>query len=193
MDAPVLIAGIGNIFQGDDGFGVAVARKLADAELPESVRVMDTGIRGIDLCFGLLDGYEMTILIDATRRGGEPGTLYTIEINPEEIPGGVDMELPNSHGLNPMCVLAMARRMGARFGRILMVGCEPLVVDCDDTGEIGLSEAVERAVDPAVGIVCDLVREFEINRREIFSYAVSEDCGDCDRGAGRGGSGAELA
>lgn len=174
MAAPILIAGIGNIFQGDDGFGVAVARMLAESEWPETVQVMDAGIRGIDLCFALLDKRELTILIDATPRGGEPGTLYLIEIDPGQIPDGEEeMELPNSHGLNPVCVLALAKRMGASFGRLLLVGCEPLIVDRDDTGEIGLSAAIQAAVGPAANMVMDLVSEFETKKKEVCSYAVS--------------------
>ncbi|MGH7848434.1 MAG: hydrogenase maturation protease, partial [Candidatus Binatia bacterium] len=74
--AKILVAGIGNIFLGDDGFGVEVARELAKRKLPESVRVVDFGIRGFDLAYALLDGYDLTILVDAAPRGGLPGTLY---------------------------------------------------------------------------------------------------------------------
>jgi hydrogenase maturation protease len=194
MNAPVLIAGIGNIFHGDDAFGVAVARDLAGMDLPDIAWVMDAGIRGIDVCFALLDYRELTILIDAAPRGGEPGTLYLIEIDPEQIPADAqDLELPNSHGLDPLPVLALAKRMGAQFGKLLLVGCEPLTVDRDDTGEIGLSPAVQSAVAPAARIVLDLLREFETKQKGRFAPdAVTQTGGDCGRGAGGGGYSDEL-
>lgn len=174
MTSPVLIAGIGNIFQGDDAFGVAVAQELATTDLRERACIMDTGIRGIDLCFAMLDGRELTILIDATRRGGAPGTLYVIEIDPEQIgQTGQDMELPNSHGLDPMHVLALAKSMGAQFGKLLLIGCEPLVIDCDESGDIGLSSEVLSAVHAAAQIVRDLVMNFATNTREVSTYAAS--------------------
>ncbi len=161
MSGSVLIAGIGNIFQGDDAFGVAVAQRLAACPCPEGVRVMEVGIRSIDLGFALLDEYDLTILVDATARGGAPGTLYTIEIEPGDIPDICDeASLVNSHALDPVKVLALAKSMGARFQRVLLVGCEPLIVDRDDTGEIGLSEVVQAAVDPAVQIIKGLVDDF---------------------------------
>lgn len=156
----VLIAGIGNIFQGDDAFGVAVSHKLAASGFAENVRVMDIGIRSIDFGFALLDDYDLTILIDATARGGAPGTLYTIEIDPGDIPDASDeASVVNSHGLDPVRVLALAKTMGARFQRVLLVGCEPLVLDRDESGEIGLSEVVQASLDPAVQIIKRLVEE----------------------------------
>src|SRR3954451_18675185 len=119
MTASVLIAGIGNIFQGDDAFGVAVAQRLTQHDSPENIRVIDIGIRSIDLGFALLDDYDLTILVDTTCRGGAAGTLYTIEIEPDDIPDGPDEEsMVNSHGLNPVRVLALAKSMGARFKKI---------------------------------------------------------------------------
>lgn len=156
----VLIAGIGNIFQGDDAFGVAVAHKLAASGFAENVRVLDIGIRSIDLGFALLDDYDLTILVDATARGGAPGTLYTIEIAADDIPdANEEASMVNSHGLDPARVLALAKNMGARFRKVLLVGCEPLVLDRDYSGEIGLSKVVQAAVDPAVQIIEQLVEE----------------------------------
>jgi hydrogenase maturation protease len=173
VNAPVLIAGIGNIFHGDDGFGVAVARRLAESQAPECARVMDVGIRGIDLCFALLEEREVVIFADAVSRGGKPGDLYLVAIEPGDIPELSDCELPNSHGLDPMAVLGLAKRMGARFGKLFLVGCEPLVLDREDTGEIGLSDAVADAVDPAIGMIRDLVAEFEARQKgKKSSYAV---------------------
>ena len=161
MSGAVLIAGIGNIFQGDDFFGVAVVHKLAAVKLPERVRVMDIGIRAIDLGFALLDEYDLTILVDATSRGGAPGTLYTIEITVDDIPDASDEAcVGNAHGLNPVRVLALAKSMGARFKKVLLIGCEPLVLEHDGSGHIGLSEVVEAAVDSAVETIRRLVEEF---------------------------------
>ncbi len=160
----VLIAGIGNIFQGDDAFGVAVAHKLAASGFAENIRVMDIGIRSIDLGFALLEDYDLTILADATARGGAPGTLYTIEIAADDIPDADDeASMVNSHGLNPLLVLALAKSMGASFKKILLVGCEPLLLEHDETGHIGLSKVVEAAVDPAVEAIRQLVEEFGPN------------------------------
>src|SRR6202030_732892 len=93
MSAPmkerILIAGIGNIFLGDDAFGVEVVRRLAARKLPDAIRVVDFGIRGFDLAYALMEGYEITILVDATPRGGQPGTLYTIEPDLRSVQMGV--------------------------------------------------------------------------------------------------------
>ncbi|MGB8507504.1 MAG: hydrogenase maturation protease [Pyrinomonadaceae bacterium] len=155
--ASILIAGIGNIFLGDDAFGSEVARVLARRELPDEVRVVDFGIRGFDLAYALLDGYEVTIFIDATPRGGEPGTLYTIEPDLDEL-NDLDAEgmMVETHGMNPMKVLAMVKSMGGEFKRILLVGCEPAPLESED-GYMGLSQPVQQAVDEAVRIVESLV------------------------------------
>ncbi|MCA1593380.1 MAG: hydrogenase maturation protease [Acidobacteria bacterium] len=155
--ASILVAGIGNIFLGDDAFGSEVARALARRELPDAVRVVDFGIRGFDLAYALLDGYETTIFIDATPRGGEPGTLYTIEPDLDEL-NNLDAEgmMVETHGMNPMKVLAMVKSMGGHFKRILLVGCEPAPLESED-GHMGLSERVEAAVGEAVQVVESLV------------------------------------
>jgi len=159
QSAKILVAGIGNIFLGDDAFGSEVARRLAVRELPEAVRVVDFGIRGFDLTYALLDGYDVTIFLDATPRGGAPGTLYTIEPDLEELDrvdaGGMSVE---PHGMNPLKVLSMVKSMGGEFKRILLVGCEPAPLRSED-GHMGLSEPVAAAVDEAVSVVESLVRE----------------------------------
>ncbi len=172
MPGSVLIAGIGNIFQGDDAFGVAVAQRLITLGLPEHVKVLDIGIRSIDLGFALLDEYGLTILVDAAARGGEPGTLYTIEIQPGDVPDICDGDaVVNSHSLDPVRVLALAKSMGAKFNRVLLIGCEPLVVDHDESGHIGLSEVVQAAVDRAVKNVRQLVQEFTVmTEQEVYSH-----------------------
>lgn len=158
MSCSVLVAGIGNIFHADDAFGVRVAQQLAQDGAPEGVRVIDVGIRSIDLAFVLLDPYELVILVDATQRGGSPGTLYTIEIGPDDIPNVCEGDsLVNSHGLNPVSVLSLAKSMGARLDKILLVACEPQVLDSTESGHIGLSDAVQAAIDPALTIIRNLV------------------------------------
>jgi hydrogenase maturation protease len=146
----ILIAGIGNIFCGDDGFGSEVARRLLREPWPEHVRVLDFGIRGFDLTFALLDGYDTVILLDATPRGGQAGTLYTIEPDAAALPSQTPEVDP--HGMDPMRVLSMARSMGARWNRLLLVGCEPSA-DPSHAEGIGLSEPVCKAVEEAVGVV----------------------------------------
>ena len=155
----ILIAGIGNIFLGDDAFGCEVVRRLAGRTWDEGVRVVDFGIRGFDLAYALMDGYEVTIFVDATPRGGEPGTLYTIEPDLEEL-AGLDPQamMVETHGMNPLKVLAMVKAMGGGFKRILLVGCEPETFGPEE-GQMGLSQAVENAVDEAVRIVESLVEK----------------------------------
>lgn len=168
----VLIAGIGNIFNRDDGFGVAVAAKLAGTPLPENVDVRDFGIRGFDLVLALLEAPDLTIFVDAVSRGGAPGTLYTIEPDIPEMAahdaGGV---VENAHGLDPVKVLLMARSLGAPIGRVLVVGCEPATLG-DDTGTIGLSEAVEAAIDPAV----EMIRSLADNHQHRAGARTGEAC-----------------
>jgi hydrogenase maturation protease len=156
MNGRVLVAGVGNIFLGDDGFGVEVARRLAGEPLPEGVRVADFGIRGVHLAYELLDGYHTAILVDATRRGGPPGTVYVIE--PEQ-PAARDPDdaaaapLMDAHAMEPDAVLGLLDLLGGSSVRVLVVGCEPAEV----TERIGLSEPVERAVDDAVLMVRELL------------------------------------
>jgi hydrogenase maturation protease len=162
-DAPplrrVLVAGIGNVFLGDDGFGVALAGRLAKRELPPSVVVVDYGIRGMDLALAMQDGYDAVVLLDAAPRGGPPGTLYVIE---PEIPGaeaGLD-----AHGMDPVKVLALAAAMRDAPGpppRTLVVACEPETRMSADAEEIvaALSEPVRAALDEGVRIVESLLAD----------------------------------
>ncbi|HMF56128.1 MAG TPA: hydrogenase maturation protease [Pyrinomonadaceae bacterium] len=154
----ILIAGIGNIFLGDDAFGCEVVKRLIERKLPDEVRVVDFGIRGFDLVYALMDGYDVTIFVDATPRGEEPGTLYTIEPDLGEL-DNVDAQaaMIEPHGMNPLKVLGMAKAMGAEFKRILLVGCEPESTGEEDEGRMGLSATVEAVVDEAVGVVESLV------------------------------------
>jgi len=150
-----LIAGVGNIFFGDDGFGVEVAKRLAEHDLPPGVTVADYGISGMHLAYDLCDVYDRAILIDATPRGGTPGTIYVLE--PEQPadadPGEVDTALFNAHGMQPDVVLGMLGMLGGKTGQTLIVGCEPAT----SGPGIGLSAPVAAAVDDAVRKVLELI------------------------------------
>jgi hydrogenase maturation protease len=151
MTDRVLIAGIGNVFFGDDGFGVAVARALAACDLPPSVVVRDVGIRGLHLAYELLDGWNLLIVIDAVNRGSTPGTLHVIE--PSR-----DLECfdraHDAHAMDLRSVLETARSLGAILPSVLLVGCDVANV----SEGIGLAPEVEAAVSQAVRFVTSLVR-----------------------------------
>jgi hydrogenase maturation protease len=155
----ILVAGIGNIFLGDDAFGVEVAQRLIGRELPREVRTVDFGIRGMDLTYALMDGYDAAILVDATARGGEPGTLYVIEPEmEEEIEPFPDLgEMVDMHSLDPAKVLGLVRFWGSEIKHVLVVGCEPRPVGDGELEPMGLSEPVRAAVDEAVRLVEELV------------------------------------
>jgi len=158
VSAPlILVAGIGNIFLGDDGFGVEVAQRLSQCTFPEGVRVVDFGIRGLDLAYALMDGPQATILIDACPRGAAPGTLYVVEPDLTSLNSANTSQVAvDAHAMNPMNVLCMAKSMGAPLQRILLVGCEPATLGPEE-GQMGLSELVENAVDRAVTLTESLV------------------------------------
>ncbi len=160
-DARILIAGIGNIFFGDDAFGVEVARRLAEQRLPEAVRVVDFGIRGLDLTYALIDPYEAVILVDAAPRGGSVGTVYVLELDLND-PGlpGVAVE---PHSMDPVRVLRMARELGSTNDRVLLVGCEPTPFGADDDMQMEMSQPVQAAVDEAIMVVQSLVSEMLSN------------------------------
>src|SRR3712207_1269615 len=160
MSKRILVAGIGNIFLGDDGFGVEVVRRLAGRGLPEGVEVVDFGIRGLDLAYALQRDYELVVFVDATPQGQEPGTVYLIEPEIEE-DGEVTLD---THGMDPVKVMRLARTMGARPTRTLVVGCEPqVVVSAEDYDDMlmELSEPVRAAVEEAVRLVESLVEELD--------------------------------
>jgi hydrogenase maturation protease len=143
----ILVAGIGNVFLGDDGFGVEVVRRLG-GRLPET-RVLDFGIRGFDLTLALLEPYDLVILVDTVRRRGSPGTLYLLEVTDDSGPADF-----SAHGMDPAQVLRNVRAMGGSPGRIRLVGCEPASL-----AEMGrLSAEVELAVREAVDMIERLVR-----------------------------------
>ncbi|MEU9165437.1 hydrogenase maturation protease [Streptomyces sp. NPDC048424] len=166
MSDRVLIAGIGNVFLGDDGFGVETVRALSAHPLPDGVEAVDFGVRGVHLAYQLLDGYDTLLLVDATARGGEPGTLYLIEADGSGDPGGAGpvgtapgAPVLDGHHMSPDAVLALLGTLCAGTGttpprRTLVLGCEPA---CLDEG-IGLSAAVTAAVPEAVRMALDLIR-----------------------------------
>jgi hydrogenase maturation protease len=158
MTSRMLVAGVGNIFLGDDGFGVEVARRLATENLPEWVRVADYGISGMHLAYDLANGYETTILVDATARGDDPGTVYVIELDHSQLPGAAAdasgrSQLFDAHGMQPDVVFGVLDMLGADAGKVLLVGCESASVDYG----IGLSPPVTAAVGEAVRVVKNLI------------------------------------
>ncbi|MER7673422.1 hydrogenase maturation protease [Kitasatospora sp. NPDC096128] len=172
--APVLVAGVGNIFLGDDGFGVETVRRLSGLALPDGVDVVDVGVRGVDLAYRLLDGYRTAVLVDATCRGGPPGTLYLVEAAAEPL------EVPalDGHRMGPDAVLGLLATLAAGTGgeppaRVLVVGCEPASLE----EGIGLSEPVAAAVDGAVRMVLEAVEEAV---READAQASSAEASSAD-------------
>ncbi len=145
-----LVAGIGNIFLGDDGFGVEVVRRLAGEAMPEGTRVADYGIRGLHLAYQLLEGWDTVILVDAVSRGAPPGTVFVIE--PDLAAPTPDAPM-NAHGMDPATVLATVKSLGGTLKRVLVVGCEPQEIEPG----IGLSAPVQQAVDEAARVVRRLV------------------------------------
>jgi hydrogenase maturation protease len=163
----VLVAGIGNVFLGDDGFGVALAARLARRELPAGVEVVDYGIRGMDLAYAMGEGWDAVVLLDATPRGEAPGTLYVIEADLDEAPEGV----PDAHAMDPVQVLALARSLDAPLPRTLVVGCEPATRMTIEDDELvhDLSEPVRAALGEAerlaLSVLADLTSEKEEEAR----------------------------
>jgi hydrogenase maturation protease len=153
----ILIAGIGNIFMADDAFGVEVVSRLASQPFPSGVRVVDFGIRGFDLAYALMEGYETTILVDAYPGEGQPGTLFVLEPDLQNLnSAGTHQGFIEPHAMNPMNVLCMATSMGGQLKRVLLVGCVPATLGPDE-GQMGLSEPVSAAVDEALKLINSLV------------------------------------
>jgi hydrogenase maturation protease len=168
IEHPILVAGIGNIFLGDDGFGVEVAQRLAARPQPEDVRVADYGIRGFDLAFALLDEPEATILIDAMPRGGAPGTVYVFE---PDLGDDGDQSGPDhadgsfqGHAMTPDSVFALVRTLGGKPRNVTVVGCEPLTFGPENEGMMGLSDPVANAVGEAVVVVEQLLARLAPSR-----------------------------
>ena len=155
MSSKILVACIGNIFLGDDAFGVEVAKRLAESPLPEGVTVIDFGIRSYDLAYALMQDWELVILVDALPGGGAPGTLYAFE---PELPADGDIPASfDAHTMNPVSVLQMVHALGGNVGHLLVVGCEPESVEPKDDGTMGLSARVAGALDEAVRMIHELI------------------------------------
>ncbi len=154
----ILIAGIGNIFLADDGFGVEVASRLANRSFPPGVRVADFGIRGFDLAYALMEGYETTILVDAFPGEGQPGTLFVVEPDLKELEtAGAQQGFVEPHAMNPLNVLRMATSMGGQLKQVLLVGCVPATLGPEE-GQMGLSASVAAVVDEAVKLIDSVVK-----------------------------------
>ena len=153
----VLVAGIGNVFLGDDGFGVEVVRQLAGRTVPAWVRVVDYGVRGMHLAYDLAGGgYDVTIMVDATARGDAPGTVYVIELDAAAtVDPDAAVPVLDAHGMQPHAVLDLVAMLGEDPGRVLLVGCEPTALD----QRMGLSPPVHQAVGTAVDAVLGLIAE----------------------------------
>jgi hydrogenase maturation protease len=156
----ILVACVGNIFLGDDGFGVEVARRLADRAMPEGVRVVDFGIRSYDLAYAFMDDWDLVILVDVLPRGGQPGTVYVFE---PELPAQNEVPVEpvlDAHAMSPVAVLQAVSMLGGKLRRMVVVGCEPARTGEDEQGSMELSAPVQAAVDEAVRVVEELVVGF---------------------------------
>ena len=169
----ILVAGIGNIFFGDDAFGCEVATELAKRPLPDGVNVRDFGIRSYDLAYAMMDDYDATILIDASPRGETPGTIYliqpetNIEAAKNKLDEGID-EVVNAHSMNPVRALQLVRSLGGKPRELYVVGCEPAVLERED-GEMRLSAIVRAAVTPTVEMIEKLIADLRAGRSAKFS------------------------
>jgi hydrogenase maturation protease len=162
----ILVAGIGNAWLSDDGFGGEVVRRLETRELPEGTVVLDFGTGGLDLAYEVMRGYDALVLIDVSRQGGEPGTLYVMEASEEEVDAGIeDGQVINPHAMDPQTVLRFVKTVGAWPGKVVVVACEPARVE--EMG-LGLSDEVARAVDGAVELVIQTIGELQADA----AYAV---------------------
>jgi hydrogenase maturation protease len=162
----ILVAGIGNAWLSDDGFGGEVVRRLETHELPEGTVVLDFGTGGLDLAYEVMRGYDALVLVDVSRQGGEPGTLYVMEASEEEVDAGIeDGQVINPHAMDPQTVLRFVKTVGAWPGKVVVVACEP--ARAEEMG-LGLSDEVARAVDGAVELVVQTIGELQADA----AYAV---------------------
>jgi len=164
----ILVAGVGNAWLRDDAFGGEVARRLEKQGVPSGVTVLDFGTSGLDLAYEVMRGYDALLLVDATRQGGAPGTLYVMEPAREDVEGSIeDGEMIDPHDMNPQTVLRFVNATGGWPGKVLVIGCEP--GEIDDVG-LGLSPAVEAAVAGAMELVLETIAEL----RTDAAYASNE-------------------
>ncbi len=153
----ILVAGIGNAWLRDDGFGGEVTRRLETRALPDGVTVADFGTGGLDLAYEVMRGYDALVLLDVSRQGGEPGTLYLMEPDEQAFAAGIeDGEMLDPHGMDPQTVLRFVRAVGGWPGKVVVIACEPAEVE--EMG-IGLSDEVGAAVERAVELVVETIAE----------------------------------
>jgi hydrogenase maturation protease len=175
MTAKILVAGVGNIFLGDDGFGVEVAQALAKRRLPENVIVKDFGIRGFDLTYALLDPWDAVIIVDALPRGGAAGTLYVVEPDLAALPGEASADTAiNPHGMDPVRVLNLAASQGTIPAQVFVVGCEPQDFGDELEGRMGLSSPVQAAVEEAAKMVVELATRIAAEKQVSLVYETQE-------------------
>jgi hydrogenase maturation protease len=184
MTGRILVAGVGNIFLGDDGFGVEVANRLLGTPMPDGVEVVDIGIRGVHLAYQLLDGYDVLVLVDAVPRGEAAGTVSVIEPDLTALSRPTEGPPVDGHGMEPAAVLALVATLSDAaatdaVGRVLIVGCEPQVVE----EGMGLSPPVAAAIPDAERAVRRLVEELVEERKD---HEESDESGQGRRGAGGG-------
>ena len=149
--AQILVAGVGNSWMQDDGFGGEVVRVLKERGEQTGVTIEDFGTGGLDLAYEVMRGYDALVLLDVTRGGGTPGTLYVLEPEEAEIAAGIeDGEMLDPHGMDPQTVLRFVRAVGGWPGKVVVIACEP--ADVEEMG-LGLSDEVSAAVDRAVELV----------------------------------------
>jgi hydrogenase maturation protease len=173
--ARILVAGIGNIFLGDDAFGSEVAQRLMRQMLGLGVEVMDLGIRSLDLMYALIDGYDAAILIAAVPRGEPPGTLFLIEPR-IDAPADADATcvMLDGHTMDPVKVLRAAGSMGMLPRRLLIVGCEPTPLPGDEEMQMEMSSPVSAAIDEAVSMVCEIVSSLRAGRSDNLADKLDE-------------------
>jgi hydrogenase maturation protease len=153
----VMIAGIGNMFMRDDGFGSAVVKKIMNKQFPEGVEVKDFGTGGLKLAYDLMKGYDGLIFLDTSARGEKPGTLYVIEPDEKDFSNDLEQGGPiDPHGADPVTVLRFVKSIGSWPAKVFIVACEPETVE---DFEIGLSEPVNKAIDTAIEMVDDIIKD----------------------------------
>jgi hydrogenase maturation protease len=153
----ILVAGVGNAWLQDDAFGGECARRLEAAGAPDGVTVMDFGTGGLDLAYELMRGYDALVLLDASRQGGEPGTLYVLEPElADYAPSIEDGEVISPHHMDPSTVLRFVAAVGGFSGRVVVIGCEPGEVE--EVG-LGLTPPVEAAMERALALVGETIAE----------------------------------
>ncbi|MGZ4049011.1 MAG: hydrogenase maturation protease [Bacteroidia bacterium] len=161
----VMIAGVGNMFLKDDGFGGAVVKRIMNKKFPEGVEVKDFGTSGLKLAYDLMKGYDGLIFLDASARGEKPGTLYLIEPNEKDFSNDLEQGGPiDPHGADPVTVLRFVKSIGSWPAKVFIVACEP---ETADDFEIGLSLAVSTAIDTAIEMVDDIIKEIYSAKKEV--------------------------